>query len=195
MHDTTGYRTADNDRWRSPGFAQDDSHPVVCMSWDDAKAYSEWLTRQSGRDYRLLTEAEWEYAARAGTITPFWWGLLISPVQANYDGNYTYAGGGPKGESRGATVPVGSFAPNPWGLYNVHGNVWEWCEDVWHDTYNGAPTDGSAWLQGGDATRRVIRGGSWHDRPMNVRAGSRTGNPTDFRFHSMCFRLARTLTP
>ena len=181
--------------WRSPGFAQDDSHPVVCVNWDDATAYAAWLSDQTGKAYRLLTEAEREYATRAGTTTPFWWGSSITPAQANYDGNYTYAGGGSKGEWRKATVPVGSFAANPWGLFNVHGNVWEWCEDVWHDNYNGAPADGSAWLQGGDSSRRVVRGGSWKYDPQSLRSANRNrltaGNRGDF----LGFRLARTLNP
>ena len=93
-----------------------------------------WLSRKTGKTYRLLSEAEREYVARAGTTTPFWWGSTISTSQANYDGNYTY-GGGPKGEYRQKTVPVDSFQPNPWGLYQVHGNVWEWVEDCWNDSY------------------------------------------------------------
>jgi formylglycine-generating enzyme required for sulfatase activity len=181
--------------WRNPGFAQDDSHPVACVNWDDAKAYAAWLSSKSGKTYRLLSEAEREYVARAGTTTPFWWGSSITPAQANYAGTYVYAGGGSNGEWRKATVPVGSFAANPWGLYNVHGNVWEWCEDVWHDNYNGAPTDGLAWLQGGDASRRVVRGGSWYYYPLNLRAAYRFRYSTVTRYYLLGFRLARTLNP
>ena len=154
--------------WRNPGFPQDDSHPVVCVSWEDAKAFAVWLSSQSGQDYRLLTEAEWEYAARAGTTTPFWWGSTITPAQANYNGNYVYKGGGAKGEYREQTVAVGEFAANLWGLYQVHGNVWEWCEDVWHENYKGAPSDGSAWLQGRNADWQVGRGGSWDSYPQDL---------------------------
>ena len=125
--------------WRCPGFGQDDSHPVVCISWGDARAYAAWLADVTGRPYRLPREAEWEYAARAGTSAPFWWGTSITPAQANYNGNYVYGGGGHKGEYRKGTMPAGSFDPNPWGLYNVSGNVGEWCEDVWHGDYTGAP--------------------------------------------------------
>jgi formylglycine-generating enzyme required for sulfatase activity len=187
----TGHKTSD--RWRNPGFKQDDSHPVVCIRWEDAKAYAAWLREITGQTYRLLTEAEWEYAARAGTTTPFWWGSSITPAQANYDGNYVYAGGGSKGEFRKGTVPVGSFRPNPWGLYNVHGNVFEWCEDTWHADYNGAPTDGSAWILGNTENNgRVARGGSWDDFPRFLRAANRFGNSdTD---NGTGFRLARTLT-
>ena len=150
--------------FRNPGFAQDDSHPVVCVNWDDAKAYAKWLSGKTGKDYRLLSEAEWEYACRAGTSTPFWWGSSISTEQANYDGNYTF-GGGRKGEYRQRTVPVKSFEPNPWGLYQVHGNVGEWCEDCWNESYNGAPSDGSAWTAG-DCAFRLLRGGSWDHRSV-----------------------------
>ena len=184
-----------NGSWRNPGFAQDDSHPVVCVNWDDAKAYAAWLSQQTGKTYRLLTEAERESVARSGTTTPFWWGASITPAQANYNGNYTYAGGGSKGEFRKATVPVGSFDANPWGLYQVHGNAFDWCEDVRHDTYDGAPTDGSAWLQGGDGSRRVVRGGSWGSYPPYLRSAGRFGLSTDLRSGGLSFRLARTLNP
>ena len=158
---------------------------MVCVSWEDAKAFAAWLSSQSGRDYRLLTEAEWEYAARAGTTTPFWWGSTINPAQANYDGNCVYEGGGAKGEYRKQTVAVGKFAANPWGLYQVHGNVWERCEDVWHENYNGAPSDGSAWLQGGDADRHVVRGGSWNNVPQYLRSAFRLRFSTDYRYRRL----------
>ena len=119
--------------------------PVIYVSWDNAKAYLKWLSKKTGKEYRLLSEAEREYAARAGTQTPFWWGSWITPDQANYAGDEEpYQGGGQKGEDRQKTQPVKSFQPNPWGLYQVHGNVGEWVEDCWNETYNGAPTDGSA---------------------------------------------------
>jgi formylglycine-generating enzyme required for sulfatase activity len=193
-----GAGTWDNDQrspWRSPGFAQDDSHPVVCVSWHDAKANAAWCGKLTGRPYRLLSEAEWEYAARAGATTPFWWGASITTSEANYNGNYAYKGGGAKGVYRKGTVPVGSFAANPWGLYCVHGNVWEWCEDAWHDDYTGAPADGSAWLEGGDAGRRVLRGGSWSYDPGGLRSASRAGDSTDVRSDGRGFRLGATLVP
>ena len=196
----TGHKT--DDRWRNPGLRQDDSHPVVCVNWNDAKAYASWLAEVTGRRYRLLTEAEWEYAARAGTITPFWWGPSITPEQANYDGNYVYGGGGSKGTFRGDTMPVGSFDPNPWGLYNVHGNVWEWCEDTWHDDYNGAPSDGSAWhsektsrgRSGDEFGSRVVRGGAWDNLPGNLRSAQRLRYLSEIRDDLLGFRLGRTLT-
>jgi formylglycine-generating enzyme required for sulfatase activity len=170
------------------------NRPVINMSWDYASAYAKWLSRKTGKTYRLLSEAEREYVTRAGTTTPFWWGSSISPKQANYDGNYTY-GGGTKGEYRGQTVPVDSFEANPWGLFNVHGNVWEWCEDCWHDNYVGAPVDGSAWLQGGDENPRVVRGGSWGNMPPSLRAASRRVGSSVYRGNDVGFRLARTLNP
>jgi formylglycine-generating enzyme required for sulfatase activity len=147
--------------WRDPGFAQEGSHPVVCVSWDDAKAYADWLAKKTDKLYRLLSEAEFEYAARAGTTTPFWWGSSIATAQANYDGNYVYAGGGSKGEYRQRTMPAGSFTANSWGLCDVHGNAWQWMEDCWHENYNGAPADGSAWVTTCSGSGRVVRGGSW----------------------------------
>jgi formylglycine-generating enzyme required for sulfatase activity len=193
--------TSEGDKWqaragrsfRNPGFTQDDQHPVVCVNWDDAKAYAAWLSKKTGKTYRLLSEAEREYVARAGTSTPFWWGRTVSTTQANYDGNYTY-GGGSKAENRKGTVPVHSFEPNAWGLYQVHGNVWEWTEDCWHDTYQGAPTDGTAWTSV-DCSRRVVRGGSWVVIPRALRSANRGGGSTDDRAYGLGFRLARTLTP
>jgi formylglycine-generating enzyme required for sulfatase activity len=177
--------------WRDPGFAQDDSHPVVCVNWHDAEAYTKWLSEKTGKPYRLLSEAEWEYAARAGTQTPFWWGSSISPEQANYDCNYTF-GGGPKGEWLQSTVPVSRYQPNPWGLYQVHGNVWEWCEDCWNERHSGAPADGSARTTG-DCGLRVLRGGSWDCSPQFLRAARRSRDNAELRYYSIGFRVARTL--
>lgn len=179
--------------WRNPGFAQDDSHPVVCMNWDDARTYADWLSDHTGKPYRLLSEAEWEYAARAGTTTPFWFGGSVTTDQANYDGTYVYGPSGVKGDYRKATMPVGSFAPNPWGLFQVHGNVWEWCEDVWHKTYDGAPVDGSAWRQGGDQSLRAVRGGSWGNLPRILRSASRRRSYAFDRYGNVGFRVGRTL--
>ena len=180
----TGYETSPCGglSWRNPGFPQDDSHPVVFVSWEDAKAFATWLSRQSGRDYRLLTEAEWEYAARAGTTTPFWWGSKINPAQANYD-------------KQQKTVAVGNFVANLWGLYQVHGNVWEWCGDPWHRNYIDAPSDGSAWLQGGNESLRVFRGGSWDRYPDCLRSAYRFWGPSLALIDELGFRVARTLNP
>ena len=150
--------------------------PVIDVEWNDAKAYVKWLSKKTGKDYRLPSEAEWEYACRAGTTTPFWWGSSITPEQANYDGSADpYKGGAKKSEFRQKTLPVQSFELNPWGLYQVHGNVWEWCEDLWHDNYKGVPQDGSAWITEG-STWRVLRGGSWNDNPRALRSAYRINN-------------------
>ena len=179
--------------WRSPGFAQDDSHPVVCTSWNDAKAYAAWLSSSTGKSYRLLSEAEREYVARAGSSTPFWWGTAISTDQANYDGRIAYAGGA-KGAWRQGTVPVDSFAANPWGLHNVHGNVWEWTEDCWNEMNAGNPGDGTA-RAAGDCSVRVLRGGSWNNAPHSIRSARRNRNPPATRDGYIGFRIARTLFP
>jgi formylglycine-generating enzyme required for sulfatase activity len=183
--------------WRDPGFEQDDSHPVVCVSWDDAQAYIAWLSKLSSLTYRLLSEAEWEYACRAGTSTPYWWGSAITPDQANYDSAAEpYSGGGKKAEPRRGTVPAKGFEPNAWGLYQVHGNVWEWCEDLWHDNYadkpDGLRATGSAWTAG-SSDYRVLRGGSWGYDSQDLRSAHR--DDSDPRFHNtnIGFRVARQL--
>ena len=180
--------------WKRPGFSQSDSHPVVCVNWEDVQAYVDWLSREAGAQYRLLSEAEWEYAARAGTTGPFHFGSTISTDQANYDGNFTY-GSGRKGVYREETVPVGSFPANGFGLHDMHGNVWEWVEDCWHDSYASAPADGSVWTSGGDCSLRVLRGGSWFSSPVNLRSATRNGSTTGNRDSYFGFRVARTLIP
>jgi formylglycine-generating enzyme required for sulfatase activity len=147
-------------------------YPIIGVSWDNAKSYVSWLSNKTEKDYRLLSEAEFEYAARAGTTTPFWWGPSISTSQANYNGTYTYAGS-EQSEYRAKPVPVHSFEPNPWGLYQVHGNVWTWIEDCWVDNYDNAPADGSA-RQTKDCTAHDMRGGSWDNVPNAVRAAIRS---------------------
>jgi formylglycine-generating enzyme required for sulfatase activity/uncharacterized protein len=166
--------------------------PVMNVRWDDAQGYVAWLSRKTGERYRLLTEAEWEYVARAGTTTPFWWGASISPDQANYSGDYTY-GTGRKGKYRQRTVPVDSFAANPFGLYNVHGNVQEWVEDCYVDNYRTAPIDGTA-ASGLDSCFRVLRGGFWFDEPRLLRSAVRFMLSPDYRSIDVGFRLARMLS-
>ena len=172
---------------------------MINVNWDDAKGYAAWLSRKSGKTYRLLSEAEREYVTRAGTTTPFWWGASITPTQANYDRNYTYASGGTdmprdtfKGEYRKRAVPVDSFEPNPWGLYNVHGNVWEWTEDCWNDSNAGNPGDGRARTTG-NCAQRVARGGSWGLGPQSLRSANRGRGDAEFRGNGQGFRLARML--
>jgi formylglycine-generating enzyme required for sulfatase activity len=166
---------------------------VVNVSWNDARAYVAWLSEITGKNYRLLTESEREYVARAGTTTPFWWGASISFLWANYNSSESY-GGGPRGGNRKRPMPVDSLRPNPWGLYQVFGNVSEWVEDCWNEGYRGAPTDGSAWT-GGDCNRRVYRGGSWTTGPSLLRAASRVPADPGIRHNFTGLRVARTLAP
>lgn len=189
----TGWESLSDTDWRQPGFPQTDDHPVVGVSWNDAQRYVQWLSERTGRLYRLPSESEWEYACRAGTKTAFSFGDEISTEQANYDGNYTY-NGSPRGEFRQGTTKCGSFAPNPWGLFDMHGNVWEWVQDVVHDNYQGAPADGSAWEQGGDQVRRVLRGGSWLYNPRYLRSAVRNGYSAVLANDIVGFRVARKLT-
>ena len=167
---------------------------MMNVSWEDAKAYVSWLSRKTGESYRLLSEAEWEYAARAGTTGPFHFGSTITTDQANYDGNHVY-GSGHRGVYRKRTVAVGSFPANGYGLHDMHGNVQEWVEDCWHDNYDGAPTDGSAWVSEGSCKVRVLRGGSWLNKPRYLRSANRGWLTAGFRYVSYGFRIARTLTP
>ena len=166
-------------------------YPVTDVSWNDAQAYLAWLSKTTGKTYRLMSEAEREYVARAGTSTPFWWGASISPGEANYDARIVYAGG-KSGEFRQQPVIVDSLAANAFGLFNIEGNVNEWVADCWHDDYKGAPSDGSAWVSG-DCSRRVLRGGSWNDNPEKLRAASRSAFYPGFRSREIGFRVARDL--
>ncbi|MEG4576049.1 formylglycine-generating enzyme family protein [Microcoleus sp. N3A4] len=143
----------------NPSFFKGAKRPVDKVLWQDAVEFCGKLSEKTGKKYRLLSEAEWEYACRAGTTTPFHFGETITPDLVNYDGNKPYAKA-PKGLYRRQTTDVGSFPPNAFGLYDMHGNVMEWCSDRWHDRYNGAPTDGISWETGTDEDR-VLRGGSW----------------------------------
>ncbi|MBZ0148885.1 MAG: SUMF1/EgtB/PvdO family nonheme iron enzyme [Pseudorhodoplanes sp.] len=181
-----GYKPWDNGWGRA-------RHPVINVSWNDAKNYIAWLSRITGKSYRLASEAEREYVTRAGTNTPFWWGKSISSRQANYNGTNVYDKG-VKGEYRQKTVPVNSFEPNPWSLYQMHGNVWEWMEDCLNDTYKDAPSNGSAWTAG-DCRRRVLRGGSWVSSPAHLRSASRYGVNADGRVSNVGFRVVRVLSP
>jgi formylglycine-generating enzyme required for sulfatase activity len=188
----TGWRPDGDVDWEAPGFPQTGRHPVVGVNWFDALRYVRWLSEATGRTYRLPSEAEWEYACRAGTRSAFSCGDTISPEQANYDGNFTY-NGGPRGAYRRGTTPAGMFAPNPWGLYDMHGNVWEWVQDVVHDDYQGAPTDGSAWEAGGDGARRILRGGSWLYNPRYLRSALRNGFSAALSNDIVGFRVVREL--
>jgi len=179
------------------------NRPVVDVNWDDAQSYVRWLSQKTAQPYRLLTEAEWEYVARAGTTTPFWWGNKITSVEANFDARYPYEGAEP-GEARGRTEPVDRFTPNPWGLYQVHGNIWEWCQDHWFDNHQGAPQDGAPRKLSEEPRRggffslpktpaRVVRGGSWKSVASDLRASRRESFPQSYRANSIGFRVARDL--
>ena len=177
--------------WKNPGFEQTEKHPVVCVAWDDAKAYTNWLSRETGKTYRLLSEAEWEYVARAGTTTAYHFGTTISAEQANYD------------KVNNGTVEVGQYDPNKFQLYDIHGNVWEWVEDCWHDDYRGAPLDSIAWSDGCDSIEdsagvniTLSRGGAWTDDDADLRSAFRRNNNNAWsRDNETGFRVARDLTP
>jgi formylglycine-generating enzyme required for sulfatase activity len=161
--------------------------PVEQVSWDQAMEFCQRLSQRTGLPFSLPSEAQWEYACRAGTTTPFAFGDTITPELANYDGNYTYANG-PKGQYRSETTPVASFPANAWGLHDMHGNVWEWCLDHWHDSYKGAPIDGNAWVSGGGQSR-LLRGGSWFGRPGFCRSAYRAPALPDYAFYSVGLRV------
>ena len=158
--------------------------PVINVSWRDAKQYVTWLSRSTSKEYRLLAEAEWEYAARSGTATRYSWGPGVGKGNANCDGC------GSRWDLQ-QTAPVGSFKPNAFGLYDMHGNVWEWVEDVWHPNYRGAPIDGSPWLEGGDSNFRVVRGGSWRNEDDLIGATVRRERNINVAFDTLGFRVAR----
>jgi formylglycine-generating enzyme required for sulfatase activity len=167
-----------NRSWAKPDFPQTDRHPAVNVGFDDAVAYTTWLSERTADRYRLPSEAEWEYACRAGTTTARYWGDEFDPKKANFSGS--------------GTTEVCTFPANPWGLFDTLGNVFEWVEDRWHDTYKGAPVDGCAWITGRGESGRVIRGGSWGNNLGDDRAGSRGGSIEAPR-PWVGFRLARTL--
>jgi formylglycine-generating enzyme required for sulfatase activity len=173
----------------SPAYMVGEDHPVECVSWNAVVEFCTLLSQRTGRNYRLPSEAEWEYACRAGSNLPFHVGATINTDLANYDGRYIYRSG-LRGEYRQTTTPVGSFPPNAFGLYDMHGNVWEWCQDLWHDNYIGAPTDGSAWERGRITHYRVLRGGSWYAYPWYCRSAARgRGKQGDWKLY-YGFRVA-----
>ena len=184
------WETDDRASWREPGFDQRDNEPVTCMSWADAKAYVRWLSAETGEEYRLPSESEWEYAARAGTTTPFYWGARAEESCAHGNGADRTSD---CSDGAARTALVGSFAPNAFGLYDMAGNVWEWVEDCWHDNYAGAPDDGTAWMRGRDCGRRVLRGGSWNAAPAFLCSARRGVNVAGARNAVNGFRVSRTL--
>ena len=163
------------------------TRPVINVSWDDAQAYVAWLSRMTGKAYRLLSEAEWEYAARAGSTTAYFWGEEIGKNNANCNGC------GSQWDAR-QTSPVESFKPNDFGLHDMAGNVFQWAQDCYHGNYDGAPDDGSAWISG-DCGFRVVRGGSWYGNPQNLRSAYRNRYSPSGRLNDLGFRVGRTLLP
>ena len=172
----------------NPSNFKGEKRPVESVSWDDAVEFCKKLSDKTGRTYRLPSEAEWEYACRARTKTPFYFGETITTDLVNYNGNYPY-GSAPKGEYRQQTIDVGKFPPNSFGLYDMHGNVWEWCQDVYNDNYQSAPKDGSAWLTGKDNDIKLLRGGSWFDYARDCRSAFRNGLARADRNYDVGFRV------
>ena len=186
--------------WRNLGYVQGDTHPVACVSWEDANAYVKWLSQQTGKHYRLLTEAEWEYAARAGTTTMRYWGddankacdyangadlaaTAQVPAARRWDSTVC-------NDRHAYTAPAGSYRANAFGLHDMLGNVGEWTQDCWNHNYSGAPADQRAWVAG-DCSMRAVRGGAWDDAPTGLRAAYRVGSPATIRLYSRGFRVAR----
>ena len=157
------------------------ARPVIDIDWNEAQAYVAWLRQRAGRPYRLLSEAEWEYACRAGTTTAYAFGETMGPAVANF------------GRNLAGTREVASYPPNPWGLYDLNGNVWEWVQDVWNDGHAGRPADAAARSTGPDPQEHVIRGGSWDDRDRRVRCASRNGVDDTHRENEIGFRVALPL--
>ena len=178
-------RATGRDRPNDRGWGRG-GRPVINVSWEDATAYAAWLSDETGEDYRLPSESEWEYAARAGSTTRYSWGQDIGRNRANCAGCRSRWDGD-------ETAPAGSFAANAWGLHDVHGNVWEWVEDCWHENYARVPRDGSAWTSGGDCGRRVLRGGSWSNDPALLRSANRDFYDAGARIVIFGFRVSRTL--
>ncbi len=173
----------------------DPNMPVRYVSWDDVQVFIAWLNAETNSHYRLPSEAEWEYAARAGTTTPFNTGNCITDQQANFEGNaFKAAGCEHAGENRKKVLPVASFPANAFGLYDMHGNVWEWVEDCWHQNYDGAPSDGRVWPGTvGECERHTMRGGTWHGTVSYMRSAYRFRYPREIRTGGLGFRLARSL--
>ena len=185
-----------------PGFVQGENEPMVCVSWMDAKAYVDWLSRKTNRRYRLLSESEWEYAARAKTVTPRYWDGQASEqcrnangadaaLKARYAEWFELTASCDDGVAH--TSEAGRYGANEFGLYDMLGNAREWVEDCWHRDYRNAPSDGTAWTDGGSCSLRVLRGGSWLDGPGGLRSATRDKGTTGIRFSGNGFRVARAL--
>lgn len=183
--------------YRAPSIPQSDEHPVVCVNWFDAKAYVAWLSRTTRKAYHLPSEAEWEYAARAGSSTLYFFGTAQKDICSFGNGSdahfpYKWRNDTCDDGYGWGTAPVGKFRPNRFGLYDTIGNAWEWVEDCWNDSYEGAPVDGTPWLTG-ECTERGVRGGSWLSEPRFLRSATRFRSYAGYRFYDYGFRVARSL--
>jgi len=172
----------------NPSYFKGKKRPVERVTWHKATEFCQRLSEKTRKTYRLPSESQWEYACRAGTTTPFYFGPTITTNLVNYNGNYTY-GNAPQGKYREHTTEVGSFPPNPFGLYDMHGNVDEWCQDIWHNSYEGVPNDGSAWERDGNSELRVLCGGSWNDYPWWCRSADRDWDNTNISINNVGFRV------
>jgi formylglycine-generating enzyme required for sulfatase activity len=185
-----GLRKVQIDLNPQPSYFKGDSLPVEQVSWEEAVEFCGRLSRETKQNYRLPSEAEWEYACRAGTSTPFHFGKTITAEIVNYDANFPYPSA-PKGKYRQQTTAVGSLrAANAFGLFDMHGNVMEWCADVWHENYVGAPKDQKSWEEGGDLKYRVVRGGNWFNKATVSRTAYRDRFLRDQRAYTIGFRIA-----
>ena len=193
-HVVCGYPQIERELNSDPSEFKGDNRPVENVSWDDAQEFCKRLSAQTGKEYRLPSEAQWEYGCRAGTKTRFHFGEIITAEIANYSGTEIY-NNGPKREYRQQTMEVGMFPANEWGLHDMHGNVWEWCEDDWHSNYEGAPNDGSAWVETDrESTRGLLRGGAWKDvTPVHCRSACRHSNSRDRHNNCIGFRVCCVL--
>ena len=173
-----------------PSHFKGENRPVESITWDEAIEFCDRLSAKTGRTYTLPSEAQWEYACRAGTQTAFAFGDILTPELANYDWTSSYNGSPKRSSYPQETQSVGSYPANAWGLYDMHGNVWEWCQDDWHDNYNGAPTDGSAWLDKNvSPISKILRGGSWVGAPWDCRSACRHRHTLGARNYSVGFRV------
>lgn len=197
--DGKGYGYVAAHSWQNPGFPQRENDPVVCVSWSDAKAFAEWMSKKSGRQYRLPSSVEFEYAMRVGSSTPWEWGTSAAKAcEYGNIGDRTFARAYPNRETFGCDdghlypTAVGSYKPNGFGLYDMLGNAWEWTEDCWHNDMTNAPVDGSAWLaeDEGDCERRTPKGGGWVSGPAWARAAVRSADGAHYRSYMLGFRLA-----
>ncbi len=194
------YRMDPARNWRNPGYPQDERHPVSCVSWEDATAYVRWLSARTGKPYRLLSEAEWEYAARGGNAAPRFWGVDASQSCSYGNGAdrrtlslVAEAGSWPSiqcDDGHAHTAPVGSYRANSYGLHDMLGNVAEWTADCWNGNYQEAPADGRTWMAG-DCFLRAVRGGAWDEGAASLRSAYRVGSPVVIRVYSRGFRVAR----